>query len=355
MAVQIVSPGRVDVIEKAMPRIQNEDEVLIKVQMVGVCGSDMHIYHGQSPVATYPRIIGHEMVGEVVEIGPNVNQLVPGDKVVMEPIQWCGACYACQSGRRNVCVHLQVYGVHRDGAYQEYMVLPERIVHKVDRRLAWHEAVLVEPFTIGAQANWRGEVRAGDTVFILGAGPIGLCALQVAKMTGATCIVSDLSDAKLAYACSLGADHLLNPGKVDVEAEIQEITDGLGPNVTIDAACTVHTFEQAVRVTSVAGRVVVLGLTAAPSQIAQLDITKKELTVVGSRLQTDKFPTVIEWFNTGRIKADTFATHRFPIEEIERAFAFIESHPNEIRKVLLEIGCSMRKGSVDGHGIPLTR
>lgn len=337
-AIQVVRPSKIEIIEKDTPRIERGDEVLIRVRMVGICGSDMHIIHGMSPVATYPRVIGHEMVGEVAEVGPDVKHLVIGDKVVMEPIEWCGSCYACKSGRKNVCTQLQVYGVHKDGAYQEYIVLPERIVHKVDSRLELHEAVLVEPFTIGAQANWRGDVRAGDVVFIMGAGPIGLCALQVAKIKGATCIISDLSDDKLAYAKSLGADYVLNPLKDSINLEMGRITGGVGPNVTIDAVCTVNTFEQAVEMTSVAGRVVVLGFSDTPSSIAQLHITKKELTVVGSRLQSNKFSEVIDWFNKGTIQVDSFVTHRFALEDIHQAIELIETHPNEVRKVVLEVG-----------------
>ncbi|WP_437180122.1 zinc-binding alcohol dehydrogenase family protein [Paenibacillus andongensis] len=337
-AIQVVTPGKIEIIEKEMPGINRGDEVLIQVRLVGICGSDMHIYHGTSPVATYPRVIGHEMVGEIAEIGSDVKRLAVGDKVVMEPIQWCGTCYACRSGRKNVCTQLEVYGVHKDGAYQEYIVLPEKIVHKVDSRLDWHEAVLVEPFTIGAQANWRGDVKAGDFVFIMGAGPIGLCALQVAKIKGAVCMISDLSDDKLDYARSLGADYVLNPLKDNINVEIERITDGVGPNVTIDAVCTVKTFEQAVEMTSVAGRVVVLGFSDAPSQIAQFHITKKELTVVGSRLQSDKFAEVIEWFNSGNMKVNSFVTHRFALEDIHQAIKLIETSPNEVRKVVLEVG-----------------
>lgn len=337
-AIQVFKPGHLEIIEKEKPRITRGDEVLIRVRMVGICGSDMHIYHGTSPVATYPRVIGHEMVGEVAELGPDVTRLAVGDKVVMEPIEWCGTCYACRSGRRNVCTQLQVYGVHKDGAYQEYIVLPERIVHKVDARLDWHEAVLVEPFTIGAQANWRGDVRAGDIVFIMGAGPIGICALQVAKIHGATCIISDLSDDKLAYARSLGADYTLNPLKDDVVKEIGRITEGIGPNVTIDAVCTTRTFEQAVEITSVAGRVVVLGFSDAPSSIAQLHITKKELTVAGSRLQSNQFGQVVEWFNNGTIQPASFVSHRYALEDIHEAIKLIETSPNEVRKVVLEVG-----------------
>nr|WP_311283423.1 zinc-binding alcohol dehydrogenase family protein [Paenibacillus macerans] len=336
-AIQVVEPGKMRLIEKEMPRIIHGNEVLIKVRMVGICGSDMHIYHGTSPVATYPRVIGHEMAGEIVEVGADVHRLSPGDKVVMEPIETCGQCYACKAGRKNVCAKLQVYGVHKDGSFQEYIVLPEHLVHKVDQRLAWEEAVLVEPFTIGAQANWRGDVRAGDYVFIMGAGPIGLCALQVAKLKGAVCMISDLSDEKLAYAKGVGADYTLNPLTDNVADEIQRITDGLGPNVTIDAVCTEKTFEQAVEMTSVAGRVVVLGFGETPSQIPQLPITKKEVTIAGSRLQSGKFPEVIEWFNSGRIDVNSFVTHRLALENFREAIELIETNPNQVRKVVLEL------------------
>lgn len=336
-AIQVVEPGKMRLIEKEMPRIVHGNEVLIKVRMVGICGSDMHIYHGTSPVATYPRVIGHEMVGEIAEIGADVTRLTPGDKVVMEPIETCGQCYACKAGRSNVCAKLQVYGVHKDGSFQEYIVLPEHLVHKVDNRLAWEEAVLVEPFTIGAQASWRGDVRAGDYVFIMGAGPIGLCALQVAKIKGATCMISDLSDQKLAYAKEVGADYTLNPLRDHVADEINRITGGLGPNVTIDAVCTEKTFEQAVEMTSVAGRVVVLGFGVTPSQIPQFLITKKELTVAGSRLQSGKFPEVIEWFNSGKINVDSFVSHRFALENFHEAIKLIETKPDQVRKVVLEL------------------
>ena len=172
----------------------------------------------------------------------------------------------------------------------------------------------------------------------MGAGTIGLCSLQVAKLKGATCIVSDLSDDKLAYAQSLGADYTLNPLKGDIAAELERITGGLGPNVTIDAVCTPKTFEQAVEVTSVAGRVVCLGFDVSPSAIAQFSITKKELTIAGSRLQTDKFAEVIEWFQSGKIKADTLVTHRFHLTEVRQAVELIETRPDKVRKVVLEVG-----------------
>ena len=287
-AIQVLEPGNIQIIEREMPKIENEDEVLVKVRYAGICGSDMHIYHGTSPVATYPRVIGHEFVGEVVETGNNAKHLKAGDRVVIEPIYYCGKCYPCRNGRPNVCENLEVLGVHRDGGFQEYVTVKGANAHKFGEHLSWDEAVLIEPFTIASQATWRGDVRKGDT-YSSGAGPIGLAILQYAKYRGGICIVSDIVESKLDEAKTLGADYTINALTQDIASEIKEITGGMGANVTIDAACTPKTFETAVSVTSPAGRVVVMGFDNRPSQIPQFAITKGELTICGSRLQTNKF------------------------------------------------------------------
>lgn len=335
-AVQIAGPKKLNIVEIEKPSKVGDNEVMIRVRMVGICGSDMHIYHGSNPFATYPRIFGHEFTGEVVEIGKDVKGLSVGDKTVVEPIQYCGKCYACRTGHGNVCSELKVCGVHMDGGAQEYVVLPEKMVHKVSSDLKWDEAVLIEPFTIGAQVNWHGDVKEGDVVLILGAGTIGLCILQIAKIRGAKCIVTDIVDKKLDYAKSMGADYVLNSLNVNVDEEVKRITEGMGPNVSVDTVCSTKTFEQVVNITSAAGRVVVIGFTEAPSQVAQISITKKELAVVGSRLQTNKFPEVIKLFNEKKVNIDTFVTQRYPMEKAQEAFQFYEEHPNDVRKIVLE-------------------
>lgn len=336
-AVQVIGPSKLQIIEKEKPVITQENEVLIRVRMVGICGSDMHIYHGTNPLATLPRVIGHEVTGEIVEVGSAVTTLSLGDRVVTEPISTCGECYACRSGRQNVCSKLEVYGVHRDGGMQEYVVMPEKLVHKVDPTLAWEESVLVEPMTIGAQANWRGDVREGDTVLVMGAGPIGLCCLKVAKLKGATCIITDLSDERLAFAKSWGADYTINVTQKNVREEVLRLTEGEGANVVIDAVCIPQTVEDAIEVASVAGRVVLLGFDTRTSNIPQLPITKKELTICGSRLQTNQFPEIVGYMNNRQLKTEGMVTHHYRLEDIEEAISFIEKNPNEVRKVVLTL------------------
>lgn len=333
-AIQIVRPGDIKIIEKKMPKIKSDDELLVKVKASGICGSDMHIYHGTSPVATYPRVIGHEFVGQVIETGKGVHKLNVGDKVVIEPICYCGKCYACRSGRPNVCESLEVLGVHRDGGFQEYVVVKENKAHKFDDSLEWREAALIEPFTIAAQTTWRGDVRKGDYVFIIGAGPIGLSILQYAKYKGGKCIVSDIFDYKLDKALELGADYVVN-GTKDVIGEIKRITNGMGANVSIDAACTPKTLETALQTTSAAGRLVVMGFADKPSQIPQATITIGEITICGSRLQTDKFPEVVQLFNERKLNPTDLISHEIHYSEIDKAINLIEDENERISKIIL--------------------
>lgn len=334
-AILVTEPKKIKIVEVDKPEIEKPDEVLIQVKVAGICGSDIHIFHGTNPMASYPRIIGHEFAGVIVEVGSGVEKVTIGDKVVVEPIFYCGKCYACTSGRPNVCEQLEVLGVHRDGGMQEYVVLPEKKVHSIGKDAEWELATMVEPFTIAAQSTWRGDVKAGENVLIMGAGAIGMAILQYSKYKGAICIVSDIDNDRLEDAKAMGADYSINPLEVNVVEKALELTCGRGPNVTIDSACTLQTFEQAVEVTSPAGRVVVLGFNMEPSQIPQGLITKKELTIVGSRLQTSKFPEVIELFKKGVLDPKVLVTHSFPFTEVEKAIAVIEEKATKKNKVIL--------------------
>lgn len=334
-AVQVRKAHELIIQEVEKPRISNSTDVLVKVKRVGICGSDMHIYHGTNPLATLPRVVGHEVAGEVVEIGQDVAGIKVGDHVVIEPISYCGECYACRKGRQNVCEKLSVFGVHEDGGMREWFVLPEKQLHVVDPALAWEEIVLAEPYTIGAQAVWRGEVEEGETVLIQGAGPIGICILKMAKLQGASVMITDLSDERLEFAKDSGADITVHAGKEDVQKRVEEWTNGEGANVVIDAVCLPMTFELSFDVVSTAGRIVVLGFDESPSSVSQLPITKKEVTVKGSRLQTDQFPKVVKLLNEGKLRHEGLVTHTFSLDDIQEAFNFVENHPEQVRKAII--------------------
>ncbi|ASS96837.1 zinc-binding alcohol dehydrogenase family protein [Peribacillus simplex] len=334
-AVQVRKAHELIIQEVEKPRISNSTDVLVKVKRVGICGSDMHIYHGTNPLATLPRVVGHEVAGEVVEIGQGVANIKVGDHVVVEPISYCGECYACRKGRQNVCEKLSVFGVHEDGGMREWFVLPEKQLHVVDSALAWEEIVLAEPYTIGAQAVWRGEVEEGETVLIQGAGPIGICILKMAKLQGASVMITDLSYERLEFAKESGADIIVHAGKEDVQKRVEEWTNGEGANVVIDAVCLPTTFELSFDVVSTAGRIVVLGFDERPSSVSQLPITKKEVSVKGSRLQTDQFPKVVKLLNEGKLRHEGLVTHTFSLDDIQEAFNFVENHPEQVRKAII--------------------
>ncbi len=333
-AAVIPKPGIIYIEERDIPEIRNEDDILIKVKAAGICGSDLHIYHGKSPVATYPRVIGHEFVGEVVDKGKGVKKLNIGDRVAVEPILYCGECYPCRKGRHNVCEKLEVLGVHRDGGFQEYIVVSEKNAYPFGDQIPWEEAALIEPFTIAAQVRERGLVQERDNVFIIGAGPIGLCILQYLLLFNVRCGISDICENRLNLAREIGAHFTINAKLSDTEKEVFSYFPK-GANVVIDAVGLPETFEQAIKLASSAGRVVLLGFDRNPSSIPQAPLTLKELTISGSRLQANKFPEIIKLFEKGKIKASKLISHIFPFEKIVDALNLIERERDRVCKVIL--------------------
>ncbi|KKK34991.1 alcohol dehydrogenase [Salinicoccus sediminis] len=334
-AIQVEKPGQLNIVELEKPVIEKGDEVIVKIKNVGICGSDVHIYHGSNPFTSYPRVIGHEVSGIVEQVGEAVTSLAPGDLVALEPITYCGECYACRNGQPNVCDSLEVFGVHRDGGMAEYLKADENNWHRVPGNVSEEAAALMEPMTIGAQATYRGEVREGDTVFVIGAGPTGIACLLQAKQRGAKVFISDFNQNRLDYAKSIGADAIIQPNEVDAEEEINRLTNGELANVVIDAVGLPQTFQQAVELASIAGRVVTLGFNEQPSSIPSLLLTKKELKVAGSRLQTHQFPKVIDQVGRGEIDPTQIISQRYSMDQIHDAFELLENNPEAVRKIVL--------------------
>jgi L-gulonate 5-dehydrogenase len=225
--------------------------------------------------------------------------------------------------------------VHVDGGYQEYLVMPQENIYHIPASLSWEEAIMIEPFTIAEQVCSRAEMIKDDIVFIMGAGPVGVSILKMAKLYGATCFVADVMEYKLQYARQYGADVVINAKEVDVKEEILKLTAGNGATVVIDAACTTKSFEQALTCVCAAGRVITLGFGKEPSAISQLSITAREIDVRGSRLHNNKFPTVIEYFTSGKLQVKDMISHRFPFTAINDALHLIENPESENGKVVL--------------------
>ena len=322
-------------VESAIPKAQEPGSVIIKVQAVGICGSDLHAYHGKLATVVFPRMIGHEVVGEVVEIASGVTKVRVGDHVVMDPVVNCGVCPACTSGRGNVCNAVKCMGVAAEGGCAEYINLPEKNVFTIPTSIPWRDAVLMEPYTVAAQIVSRGGVCASDTVLVMGAGPIGLVVLQAAKRLGAKVMVSDIMESRLELARKLGAHTTVNPQKEDLAAAVKGFTDGYGPSVTIDAVGDPTLFAQAVDMAAPASRIVIIGFNPTPAQIAELPITRKELDIRGSRMHAGKFPEVIRWVAGKEVETAPLVSHEFKFNDIQAAFDLLEKEPGKTCKVII--------------------
>lgn len=310
-------------------------EIALAVRRAGICGSDLHILHGSNPFAVYPRIIGHEFAGVVAALGAGVSGLAVGDHVVADPVVSCGTCHPCRIGRPNVCARLEVIGVHRDGGFRSVAVLPAANAVKVDPALGLDVAALAEPLAVAANVLWRTECTADDSVLVYGAGTVGITVLQVAKMRGARCVVVDIDDDRLARAVAFGADLAVNSRRQSVPEAVAGELDGLGPSVVIDGAGVPALLEEACRVAAPAGRIGVLGFSPAPCNVSQQEIVRKELSLVGSRLNRRFIPQVVGWLESGALRPAAMITQTFAARDARAAFDLIEAHPGEVLKIQL--------------------
>ena len=334
-AIQIEKAHTLKIIEMPMPLLDDTNNVLIKLKAAGICGSDIGIYHGTNAAATYPRVIGHEMVGEVVEVKENVTHLKIGDRVIIDQVTNCGTCFACRKNRGNVCVNLRVRGVHIDGGYQEYMSVPEADCYLLPPSLSYEDAVMIEPTTIAIQSCSRAELTCNDVLLIMGYGALGSSLLKIARLSGATIIVADVVGAKLHDALQKGAHYVINLVDEDIETKLKELTHGYGPTVSIDAACTKDSLPTLLKVTGNAGRVITMGFSLDTVAVNQYMITSKELDIRGSRLQNKKFQQAIQLINEGKLNIHNSISHLFHFTEVQKAFDLIDSHDATIKKIVL--------------------
>ncbi len=327
-------PFKIKLLELDVP-VAKKREVLIKVLVAGICGSDLHAYRGTQPFLSYPRVLGHEIAGEIAEVGEGIKELRRGDLVTVDPVFSCGKCYACRVGRGNCCKDVKVIGVHMDGGFSEYITVPADIVCKAPEDIAPEILALTEPLSIGVQANNRADVSGEDIVAILGAGTIGLTSLLVAKSKDCRVIIADLIPNRLKLAKELGADKVVNVREEDLMEAITEFTKGDGASVVIEATGTSKAVEDSIKIASSAGRIVILGLTNDSVRISPIDLIRKELDFKGSRLNNKLFPNVLALLPSIKNKVRKLITHRFNIKDINAAFELLDKHSGKTIKVLL--------------------
>lgn len=337
LSVVVEKPRQVTLVERALPE-PGAGELRVRVRYAGICGSDVHILHGDNPFVVYPRVIGHEFVGMVERVGPGVEPRV-GERVAVDPVIGCGNCYACSLGRCNVCRDLQVLGVHRDGGFSQWQCVPARNAHPIPQGLSEDAAATIEPFAIAANVTNRTGVLSSDVALVYGAGPIGLCVLQVLKgVYGVRVLVTDRIPGRLALARLCGADGVIDGARETVPDALRRLGIEGGPTLVIDAVCHPSILEEAIRLASPAGRIGLLSFSSAPSAISQQEVTRKELSLHASRLNSAMFPRVIEWMSRGLLQPERLITHRLDFREVGRAFELLEGEPSTTCKVLLDFG-----------------
>jgi len=335
-AMYLVKPGVIVSKDVPLPSLA-PDEVLIKVKAVGICGSDIEYFKSGrigNFVVNSPLILGHEVSGEVVDIGRNVTSLRIGDRVALEPGIPCGKCVFCRSGRYNLCPDIRFMGTPPiDGAFREYIAHPETFTYKIPDDMSFEEAALLEPVSVGIHATRRADIQPGDVVAILGAGPIGLVTLQAARIRGATDIlVTDLFDYRLEIAKALGATNVVNVSKRNSSC----LTDYLKAcDVVIQTATGLEALAQSFQFAKRGGRIVLVG--HLPSSQVPIDpnlLIVEELNLFGSFRYVNTFPAAIKLLSAKLINSKILISLTFSLTDLQTAFKYALENPHNYIKVM---------------------
>jgi L-gulonate 5-dehydrogenase len=316
---KLVELNKIEVVDLPVPEIENDTDVQVQVKAVGVCGTDLHMFREHRADVQLPRIMGHELSGLVTKVGAGVTRVKVGDRVVLDPVFACGTCPTCKKGYPNVCSSVRCYGVQMDGGYADYIVVGQEHLYPFDPSISYEEAALAEPFSIASNILDRVQLTDKDNVLLIGSGTIGLSIVQVAKSFGARILVSDVADDKLAIATSMGADAVVNSKTVSLDEAAESFAPG-GFDVVIDAVGITPLFQQSINYAAPRARIACIGFDARPAEIPPVVVTKKELTIVGSRMNCYRFPIVMQWLNDGKIQADKMISRKYSIDDIQKAF-----------------------------------
>jgi len=322
-AIQLEKPQSFRPLEIAEPAMPAPGEALLRIHRVGICGTDFGGFLGKMPFYSYPRIPGHELGVEVLAVGEGVTNVRPGDHCSVEPYLNCQRCYSCRRGLTNCCETNQTLGVMCDGGLCERMLLPARKLH-VSRQLSYDQLALVETLAIGCHAVDRAGVRPGDNVLVIGAGPIGLSAIEFVKVAGATCIVLDMHEGRLAFC----RDRLKVPHTIVARGDgtelksLLEITQGQLADVVIDATGNHKSMSGALNYCAFGGRLVFVGITQQDLTFPQAPaLHRRELTILGSRNALPRdFARIIQLIEDGVIDTKPWITHRGTFDDMIEQF-----------------------------------
>ncbi|MEX0655735.1 MAG: zinc-binding alcohol dehydrogenase family protein [Phycisphaeraceae bacterium] len=332
--IVLEQPGRFAQMTAARPAV-GRGEILVRVHRIGVCGTDLHAFAGRQPFFEYPRVLGHELGVEVVELGEAVRGVSVGDRGAVEPYLHCGACGACGRGRTNCCEKLKVLGVHIDGGMRPWLAVPAGKLH-CSTRLSFDQLALVETLAIGAHGVERGQPAAGEHVLVAGAGPIGLGAIQFAQAAGADVAVLDVSEPRRRFCeQTLGVTRTFDATD-DLPDRLRRHFGDL-PTLVIDATGHAGSMQRCFELTGHGGRIVFLGLFKGELTFDDPNFHKRELTLLASRNATaSTFAHVIAEVEAGRVDTTPWITHRLALTEVPAQFANLAGQAN-LLKAMIEV------------------
>lgn len=334
-AIICEAPQKLVMKDMDIPEVRNE-EVLVKIRRIGICGTDLHAYEGNQPFFSYPRILGHELAVEIVEDSGGWKS---GEQVVVVPYWVQGEDQAVRRNKANCSKHLQVIGVHVDGGMREYMTIPPELLLKADG-IQLEQMAIVECMGIGAHAVRRANITAGDKVLVIGAGPIGVGLIQFAQIAGGEVIVMDLSEKRLAYCQThLNVTHTINPGTIQsVEQALKDRTAGELPYIVFDATGNRFSMESAFSYVAHGGTLIFVGLIKGEIQFYNPMFHKKELSLLSSRNATiEDLNYVISCMRAGKLETEVFITHKVPFLEAMDSFPQWISKDSGVMKAMLTL------------------
>lgn len=315
----------------------NDDQVLLKIQKVGLCGSDLNTFIGANPLVKLPRVPGHEIGGIIAATGSNTpSEFEKGKAAIVIPYTTCGECSSCKSGRVNACRHNKTLGVQQDGGLSDYIAItPDRLI--LNDTLEQDLQALVEPLSVGFHAVDRGRISAADTVLVLGGGMIGAGAILGAKARGANVFVAEISDDKTQTLQKLGVEHIINPSKVNIIDVINELTNGQGVDVVIEAVGAAETFRSAIDLVCFGGRVVYIGYAKSEVSYNTSLFNLKELDILGSRNAVrEDFEAVISFLEENGALAKTLISKTFDWNDADQAFDYWVKNKEQVFKILID-------------------
>ena len=313
-AIVFTGVGTYSYEQHPVPCIQRDNDVKIKILAASICGTDVKILGDPPGVMATPGIVlGHECVGEVVDVGDKVVALKPGDRVILDNNIPCGVCAPCQSGNSNLCLHMGSMGVYEDGVFAQYAVAPEPLMVKISSDIPLDQAIFAEPLNCVMGGIKKLKIMPGDRVLVLGAGPIGLYYAKLMKLCGAgKVMVSEVSEFRSQYAQAQGADVLINPNTENLIERVREETDGLGADIVVDAVGVL--LPDAIGACKSGGAILLFGQNAAATQnICQNDITARGLTIYGNYIGHHTLRNVANLLNSGLADFSGIITHRLPL------------------------------------------